>query len=229
MKGFALINILLTICVSENAQQKSNDDYYTRLTVDHFRNDISFNQQIDFVHPDYARLNAAIFFVTNEQRLQYRLNLLAYSAQLEETASMHSKDMYDGNFFGHTNPGDRKKRTPNDRARIAGILNPYLAENIATAFGLEYEQDRDVVAKGPGKFSYPNKEELIPPRTYLSVADALLKSWMNSEGHRRNILSDKALQLGCGTYMFHDKNFNLMPTFIATQNFQEYEEIRTLH
>ena len=222
-----LLIIILACCSSIAAQQNANTDYYSRLTVHDFRKDESLNQPIDFEHPDYPRLNAAIFFATNEQRLQRKLRLLTYSAQLEESAVMHSADMCDKKFFGHINPLDKRKRTPNDRARLAGILNPHLTENIATAFGLEYEQNKDVVVKGPGKFSYPNKGDLLPPRTYLSVADALMKSWMNSDGHKRNILSDKALQLGCGTYMYFDKGFNLMPTFIATQNFQEYEEINT--
>ena len=220
-----LIIVLLNGFLFVSAQQKNITDYYTRLTVNNFRKDNSLNQTIDFEHPDYQKLNAAIFFATNEQRRLKKLHLLNYSALLEESAGMHSKDMCDKNFFSHTNPYDRKKRNPNDRARLVGILNPYLAENIATAFGLQYEQDKDVVVKGPGKFSYPNRADLIPPHTYLSVADVLLRSWMNSEGHRRNILSGNALQLGCGTYMYHDKSFNLMPTFIATQNFQEYEVI----
>lgn len=229
MNRHAFLSFVLAGCfsVSAAAQQKGHPDYYSKLDVYHFREDESLNQPIDFENPDYARLNAAVFFATNEQRLERKLHLLTYSVQLEESASMHSADMFEKNFFGHINQGNRKKRTPNDRARLAGILNPYLTENIATAFGLMYEQNRDVVVKGPGMFSYPGEQELIPPRTYLSVADALLKNWMNSEGHKRNILSGNALQLGCGTYMYLDTDFNMMPTFIATQNFQEYEKINT--
>ena len=224
-----MILILLAGNLYASAQQKNGEDYYTRLNVNNFREDPSLNQQIDVENPDYPRLNAAIFYATNEQRRQRNLPLLAHSSLLEKSASVHSKDMCEKNFFGHTNPNDKRKRYPNDRARLSGILNPFLAENIATAFGLQYEQDKDVVAKGPGKFSYPNKTNLIPPHTYLSVADFLLKSWMNSEGHKKNILSDDALQLGCGTWMYLDKSFNQMPTFVATQNFQEYEEIKTLN
>ncbi|MBN2212645.1 MAG: hypothetical protein JW723_00245 [Bacteroidales bacterium] len=219
--------LVLAGCITLAAQQKGNPDYYSRLGVHNFREDESLNQPVDFENPDYPRLNAAIFYATNEQRLQRKLPLLTYSAQLEETASMHSEDMHEKRFFGHINPAYRKERTPNDRARLAGILNPYLTENIATAFGLQYEQNRKVLVKGPGKFSYPDQDVLIPPRTYLSVADALLKNWMNSEGHKKNILSHNALQLGCGTYMYLDSGFNLMPTFIAAQNFQEYEKIKT--
>ena len=220
-----LIIILLTGYAYVSAQQKSSADYYTRLTVHNFRKDNSLNQIIDFEHPDYQKLNAAIFFATNEQRRLNKLRLLTYSALLEESATMHSTDMCDKNFFSHTNPRDRKKREPNDRAKIVGILNPHLAENIAKEFGLQYESNRNVRAPEPGKFIYPGETDSIPPHTYLSLADALLKSWMNSKGHRRNVLSDNALQLGCGTYMYHDKGFNLMPTFMATQNFQEYEAI----
>lgn len=227
MNRHALLFVIFAGCLTVSAQQKGHPDYYSRLDVYHFREDEFLNQPIDFENPDYPRLNAAVFFATNEQRLQRKLHLLTYSAQLEESASMHSADMFEKNFFGHVNPGNRKKRTPNDRASLTGILNPYLTENIATAFGLMYEQNKNVVVKGPGRFSYPGEQELIPPRTYLSVADALLKNWMNSEGHKRNILSGNALQLGCGTYMYLDTGFNMMPTFIATQNFQEYEKINT--
>ena len=134
MKIHALVIIILACCLSVSARQKSNTDYYSRLTVHNFRMDDSLNQPVDFRHPDYPRLNAAIFFVTNEQRLQRKLPLLDHSTLLEESASQHSADMYEKNYFGHINPHDKEKRTPNDRARLAGVLNPYLTENIATAF-----------------------------------------------------------------------------------------------
>ncbi len=227
MKTFFAQICLLSFFPLLNAQHQGQEDYYTRLTVKNFRKDSFFNQPVDFSNPDYHRLNAAIFFATNEQRLKKKLPLVSYASRLEEVASMHSKDMCDKNFFNHVNPTDKKKRTPNDRARLHGIDNPYIAENLATAFGLQYDQGRDVIVKGPGKFSYPGKQDLILPNTYLQVADVLINSWMHSEGHRKNILSANALQLGCGTYLFLDKKFNQMPTFMATQNFQEYEKIET--
>jgi uncharacterized protein YkwD len=51
---------------------------------------------------------------------------------------------------------------------------------------------------------------------------------MNSPEHKKNILAPDALQLGCGTYFFQDPQFNDMPTFMATQNFQWYEKIKRL-
>ena len=221
--------LLLIILFSEfsfpRTQTRNQPDYYSRLNVRNFRKDSLLNQYIDINNPDYHRLNAAIFFATNEQRLKKKLPLVSYSAKLEELATMHSRDMCEKNFFNHINPKDRKKRNPGDRARLVGIKNPYIAENIATAFGLQYEENRNVIPRGPGKFSYTSNGELIQPQTYIAVADLLLELWMNSEGHRKNILSANALQLGCGTWMFFDDKFNQMPTFKATQNFQEYEKI----
>jgi uncharacterized protein YkwD len=49
---------------------------------------------------------------------------------------------------------------------------------------------------------------------------------MHSPEHKKNILSQDALELGCGTCFFTDAKFNDMPTFMATQNFQWYEKTR---
>lgn len=215
-------------CIIIKAQSGEKRNYYNELMVKNFRQDSSFNQPVDFENPDYSRLNAALFFATNEQRSKNKLKILTWSPKLEKMAAMHSKDMKIQGFFNHLNPKDRKKKTPEDRARLVGISNPLIAENIATTFGMNYEQNRKVVVKGPGKFSYQGSNDLIPPRSYLEVADALVKAWMNSPGHRKNILSANAVQLGCGTSMYLDNDFNRMPTFMATQDFQEYEYIKSL-
>lgn len=209
------------------AQKTGAESFYTRLNEKNFRGDSLFNQAVDFINPDFSRLNAVIFFATNEQRAKRNLKPLEYSSRLEKMAVLHSKDMCEKDFFDHNNPKDRKKRTPTERAIQAGISNPYIAENIATAFGLQYQSNRKVYTKGPGKFSYTPDGELIQPNSYLMLADMLIESWMNSEGHRKNILSKNAIQLGCGSCMFFDKGFNMMPVFKATQNFQEYQRINT--
>jgi hypothetical protein len=49
---------------------------------------------------------------------------------------------------------------------------------------------------------------------------------MNSPGHRKNILSKDALQLGCGAAFFLTTEFNDMPTFYIVQNFQCFEPVQ---
>lgn len=222
------IYIFLAWLIAANVfgQTLHKKDYYSELTLENFRKEKLFQERLNFDSLDYQRIHAAIFFVTNEVRAKKKLSFLAFSPQLEESAMMHSRDMYENKFFSHVNPHSRKKKNPNDRAGLVGISNPYLAENIAENFGLQYEPGVNVYVRGNGKFSYEPEGEIIQPHTYLTFAETLMDSWMKSKGHRKNILSDKALQLGCGVYFYYDKNFNNMPSFKATQNFQWYERIK---
>ena len=203
-------------------------EYYQNISPKSFRKEKLFNDTIDFNHFDISRLNAAIFYATNEVRLKNHLNALEYSPELEKTASMHSSDMVEHNFFSHTNPFDSKKETPNNRARIMGIANPFMAENIAKGFGLQYKSGVNVYVRGEGRFSNTPDGKLIPPHSYLSLADLFVENWMNSRDHRKNILAAEALQMGCGVFLFFDKKFNSMPSIMATQNFQWYEKIKLL-
>lgn len=222
-----LLKIILLVSGYSFAQMPDNKDYYSELNLKNFRKEKLFQERINFDSIDFSRLHAVIFFITNEKRAEKKLSFLEYAPELEKAARMHSRDMYEKKFFSHYNPYAKKKKAPNDRGALAGILNPYLAENIATSHALEYKSGEKVFVRGDGQFSYKIDGELIQPHTYLSLAETIVDSWMNSKGHRKNILSDDALQLGCGTYFYRDKNFNNMPTFNATQNFQLYKKIRS--
>ena len=203
-------------------------DYYRNITPENYRKVKAFNDTIDLSNPDPVRLNAVLFYATNEVRVKYNLAVLAYSPELEEAAGMHSCDMIMHHFFSHNNPVDRSKGTPNNRAQIAGIINPFIAENIAEEFVLQYKSGSNVYEMGKGNFSYKPEGKLIPRRTYLSLAESLIERWMNSPVHRKNILSPDALQVGCGTCFFNDPEFNDMPTLMATQNFQWFEKTKLL-
>ena len=132
-------------------------------------------------------LNAAIFFATNEIRAKKGLSVLSHNPKLELSATIHSKDMADLDFFNHTNNKNKAHRTPDDRAKEAGITNPKLAENIIEGFIIVYKSGDGVIPQGPGKFLNPKTKEPLPYHTYLSLADVLLDNWMHSPGHRKNI------------------------------------------
>jgi len=74
-----------------------------------------------------------------------------------------------------------------------------------------------------GYFSYKYKGEPIKNHTYLSLAEAALIQWMNSKGHRANILRGFAYQ-GCGGYLEVLKNQDQFPKFRLTQNFATEKE-----
>lgn len=203
----------------------SQSDYYS-YTLKNFRRSEQFNQIIDLQNPDLARLHAVVFYLTNEQRKKRRLSELSYHPKLEASSVIHSESMVKYDFFSHINPNSKKLHDPNDRARFVGIENPYLAENIAESFVLKYTAGDEVYPGDKGIFSYKKNGDPIQTHSYLSLGESMIKSWMNSPPHRDNILSKKAVQLGCGTAFYLKKDFNEMPAVIATQNFQFYEPLR---
>lgn len=191
-----------------------------------FRLNPLFSETIDPDNIDYRRLNAAVFFVTNEERKKRNLPFLEHSVELESAAWYHSKRMAQLNFFSHYGK-DPERKDPVKRAGLAGVANPIIAENIASTQGIKISPGQRIfpVNIPAGEFSSVPGGKVIPFHTYLSFAEEIVNQWMNSPGHRANILARKSLQLGCGTYCFRDKNFYNILKCNGTQNFQSYKKI----
>ena len=219
--------ITVFLCSTAFSQSAWNYSAYQNTTHKNFRQNILFSQPIELDRIDYPRLHATIFFVTNETRVKNRRQALAFAVELERAAYLHSKYMVEQNFFSHENPFSNRRKTTEQRAKLAGIKNPLIAENIATHFGIKYKAGTPVyrVDAEKGTFSYEPGGLLIPNHTYLSFAEAIVAQWMDSPPHRANLLSKDAVQLGCGAYFYRDKRFYNMPTFKVTQNFQLYRRI----
>ena len=215
----------LILALSWNLLQAQKD--YYGYTLDNFRESEAFNERVDVDNPDAARVNALIFYLTNEERVKAELPELDYHPLLEESANLHSAQMLKYDFFDHVNYRKKAYRNPNDRGKAVGIENPYIAENLRRSFLLEYKSMEMVYTGGPGEFFREQNGEAIGPHTYLRLCEVIVEGWMKSAPHKSNILSSQAKQLGCGSSYYNDKKFNYMPTVLATQNFQLYESVRT--
>lgn len=222
------VTIMLFLFVMSMSAGRITDeqDYYTGFSHENFRSDKRYSEMLDIKHPDIERLQAVLFFLTNEVRVKYKLLPLAYSLKLEQAAHMHAEDMVKQDFFSHMNTITASKYSPNDRAKLVKITNPFLAENIIEGYGLQYTSKKSVYLRGKGNFSYQPDGELLKPHTYLSLGESLITGWMNSKDHRKNILSTEALQLGCGIFFFTDTQFNDMPSCKAVQDFQWYKLVQ---
>jgi len=224
---FCLISLVINVVLQEQGIPSwPEKDYYGRYTHLNFRTERSFKETIDLKNPDIRRFQAVLFFLTNEIRVKFRLLPLAYSPNLEKTAQMHAEAMVSEDFFSHLNPHHSRMKTPNDRARLNQISNPFLAENIIEGYGLQYTSNKEVYLLGKGMFSYKPEGELLQPHTYLSLCETLMHGWMNSREHRKNILSRDAIELGCGISFYSDPGFNEMPSCKAVQNFQWYRTVQ---
>ena len=174
---------------------------------------------------DAAIARAACFHATNDMRRLHKLSALERVDRLEGSAQLFSDRMTAENFFDHIDPYSAALRTPNDRGISAGIANPKFAENLAMVTTIKYRSGAPAYALGPpGVFSYTPGGPAIASHTYASLANELLREWMSSPGHRRNIMDPNALQLGCGITFLWQSEF---PSVNAVQNFQLYEPVRT--
>lgn len=162
------------------AQSSWQTEEYFNWDHTNFRRNQLFHQEFSKANPDYLLLDAAIFYLTNEQRSILGIPILPYHILLEVAAYNHSMKMATTNFFSHDNPVDASRASTEDRGHLAGVVNPKFAENIAYSY----------VSGG---------------NTYLQVAAELVDLWMTSPGHRSNILSRNGKQMGAGTYYLNER------------------------
>ena len=202
-----IIGLFICLSTTPSFCQKWEYRFYGALTNEDFRDFPLFNQPIDRSQIDYPLLNAAVFYVTNEARIEKGLAPLEFQHHLEILAWNHSKAMGEKDFFDHYNREDKNRREPSDRAVFAGIQNPKLAENVSSLGGYKFA-------------------------SYLALADRMVGGWLNSPPHRKTLYSKEAVQLGCGIYYYHglwQKNKDVWKQgdgfWLGTQNYQLYEKV----
>lgn len=228
LKGEIMRNVLIILILFlYPAQQLFSQSVYESLNINTYRKYSEFNKAIEVDNFDNELLEAAIFFATNEERQKHKLPLVKYNKLLADAARLHSDDMVKYKFFDHINKKNKKHKEPKLRAAASGIKNPYIAENIIEGFILNYDGNKKLIIKEPGVFVDSDTKLNLTNRTYLELADNLVKRWMDSPGHRVNILSKDALELGCGVAFYVMKDFNNMPAVKATQNFQQFEPVNS--
>lgn len=110
---------------------------------------------------DMEEIEELIFELVNEEREDEGLQGFDYSDEMAELAEYHSQNMVDYDFFDHT---DHQGNGMSGRWDIVcpDVSWSSIAENIAMNYGDTEEE----------------------------VAENFVESWMDSPGHRANILSD---------------------------------------
>jgi len=209
LRLFLITSLCLLSFLPSTAQSKWKDKYYSELSTDNFRDFKAFNRPINLKKPNYQLINAAVYFVSNEARVEHGVKPLAYQENLEIMAWHHSQSMGKDDFFDHSNPKRKKRARVTQRADLAGIKNPRVSENITAIGGVLFA-------------------------TYLDLADAIVDNWINSPPHRQTLYSEDALELGCGVYYFEglwQKNKDIYKQgggfWLATQNFQSFTNVES--
>ncbi len=219
--GFIALGGLLLTNASYASAQHWTDAHYSRYTFRTFVQYAPAQQEIDFERVDYPLLCAAIFYATNYYRYTHGVGRLRYHPALKEAAFHHSKDMAELGFFSHYSIVEGKARFT-DRYRLANV--PYTgaaAENIASSFGYRLKSGASYTEIN-GVLCYADSRKPLRRHSYISFANEVLKQWMNSPGHRENILNPAYQFLGCGAYLT-ESDFSIFDTpfykIKSTQNF----------
>ena len=129
-----------------------------------------------------AEIEQLIFNKVNEERAKAGVPALSYNSTMETYARVKSKDMGVRNYFDHVDP-DGDMITA-QMARDGVSYNAW-GENIAYIGGVS-----DAAA----------------------LAEQFMTNWMNSDGHRANILSTNFTSIGVGVYKSGNR-------YYATQEF----------
>ena len=129
-----------------------------------------------------AQVEQAIFNKVNEERAKAGVSPLSYNSTMEKYARIKSQDMGDNNYFSHA---DLSGNYITSKMKADGVSYKAWGENIAYIGGIT-----DPTA----------------------LANKFMENWMNSEGHRKNILSTNFDSIGIGVYQSGNKVY-------ATQEF----------
>lgn len=174
---------------------------------------------------NFELLNLRIFEKTNIARQMHSLESLIYSRELSLMSSLHSTQMKKYDFFSHTNSHNPILKELDDRVTHFNLRFEKVTENIADLSYLNSEEETKVEvrrvndqteffsAKDGRKFNYYNID---------SFSDYVVNAWMNSDGHRKNILDQSVTHLGCGAVIYNrtlNETGDCIPYLKVTQNF----------
>lgn len=186
---------------------------------------------INFIYPNYAfsenkeyyynslylyfngmeNIEKQIFEMVNQERSKRGLNILQYDDKLSQAARQHSMEMGELNYFSHTSPINENKDVAK-RVRNCGLIDIAVGENIGNNFG--YSED--------------------------ILAQQFMTGWMNSTGHRENILRENFTHIGVGviktkdgyyygTQVFASREIEFYQIKASEKNLDEYHLFITLY
>jgi len=138
-----------------------------------------------------SQLHDATLCLINNERTSRGLKALKPSPQLRKAAEKHSQSMVRNRFFDHVSPTGSTllSRVRRLTGYLRGARNYALGENIAWGTG-EYSSPRETV-----------------------------QNWMDSAGHRRNILNRRFRHIGVGVALGAPEDAQGMPAATYTTDF----------
>ncbi|MCY1660932.1 CAP domain-containing protein [Chryseobacterium sp. SL1] len=174
---------------------------------------------------NFEELNYRIFEKTNMARLKHSLNRVEYSKELSLISSLHSTQMKKYSFFSHDNPYNPLLKDLKDRVLYFKLPFSKVTENIADVPFLDSNDESVFEVRKVNQenlfYSIKTGKQFFYYNTD-SFSEFLVSAWMNSKGHRKNILDKEVTHLGCGAVLYFKEINDIgdtLPQLKVTQNF----------
>ncbi|KCZ73512.1 hypothetical protein ANME2D_00580 [Candidatus Methanoperedens nitroreducens] len=151
-------------------------------------------------------LENRIHELINEKRQQNGLSTLEYDPDIANIARNNSQDMADNDYFDHINPDGEN---PTDRGIKSGYrcfkyYGSYYTYGLAENLYKGYLYSSIIYYKDFTSYNWNTPEE---------IAQSAVNGWMDSPGHRKNILKPTYDREGIGVAIASDMRV------LVTQNF----------
>jgi len=151
-------------------------------------------------------LERRIHDLINSERAIATAPPLKLEEPLSAIARAHSTDMARRNFFDHVNP---EGLDPAERGRRAGypcrkVYSEYFTEGLAENIYQGSLYRRIIISGAEKSYEWYSTEEL--------ARDAV-KGWLNSSGHKRNLLDKRYERTGMGASIAPDRKVYITQVF----------------
>jgi len=150
---------------------------------------------------DIEAIERSIHRQVNEERRANGRALLKWSDDLARVSRAHSQDMVERDFYAHVNPDDQ---SPTDRGEEMGVSCSTVVDNPQTNYideNINWVSYLDVVR------TTRSGEEKYEWRTADEIVDEVGQEWMQSPGHRRNMLHESNQAEGIGVALKKSGSF----------------------
>ena len=154
-----------------------------------------------------AVIEEKIYEFTNDERQKHGLSKLTRISAIDSIAMGHSQDMSNRNYFSHNTP---EGLDPTGRGSKAGYdcrkdYGSYYTHGLAENLFYSHTYSHYTVEGVKSSYTWITDEE--------TTAKDIVDGWMNSPGHRANILEKKYDKIGVGVVINSDEEV------YSTQNF----------
>jgi len=161
-------------------------------------------------------LERAILIEVNYERCRAGLRPLRAESRLRTAAKGHSEWMAKSRTLSHksTLAGRSTLRT---RLKRTGIKLRTGSENIGMVHRFQVDKGMFKIHDRASCQFATNSGQPIPAHSYQSLARNIVALWMNSSGHRKNIMDSRVSMMGSAAAL--DPRAEYCGTYYITQNF----------